>query len=161
MDEPICKAVTETPPIFYCLDNCNRLLADLLSLMLSSQLFFFPPNSNHSYTFKTQIWLCPIWCSVAQLCLTLCSPMDCNPPDSSADGIFQAKGLEEVAISHSICLNYPCAKSADFCHLIGLTKIPTTSCTVLYNPAPSYHADFTSYHPALVSVCNAPWAPVS
>ena len=40
MDEPICKAVTETPPIFYCLDNCNRLLADLLSLMLSSQLFF-------------------------------------------------------------------------------------------------------------------------
>ena len=33
-------AVIETPPIFYCLDNCNRLLVDLLSLILSSQLFF-------------------------------------------------------------------------------------------------------------------------
>ena len=28
-----------------------------------------------------------------------CDPMDCSPPDSSVHGIFQARILEEVAIS--------------------------------------------------------------
>jgi len=32
-------------------------------------------------------------CSVAQLCLTLCDPIDCSPPGSSVHGIFQAKIL--------------------------------------------------------------------
>ena len=31
--------------------------------------------------------------SVAQWCLTLCDPMDCSPPGSSAHGILQASGL--------------------------------------------------------------------
>ena len=35
-----------------------------------------------------------IMCLVAQLCLTLCGPMDCSPPDSSVHGIFQARILE-------------------------------------------------------------------
>ena len=35
----------------------------------------------------------------AQSCLTLCNPMDCSPPGSSAHGIFQARILEWVAIS--------------------------------------------------------------
>ena len=37
----------------------------------------------------------------AQLCLTLCSPMDYNPPGSSVHGIFQARIPEWVAISSS------------------------------------------------------------
>ena len=40
-------------------------------------------------------------CLVAQLCLTLCDPMDCSPPGSSVHGIFQARILEWVAISFS------------------------------------------------------------
>ena len=36
---------------------------------------------------------------VAQLCPTLCDPMDCSPPGSSDHGIFQARILEWVAIS--------------------------------------------------------------
>ena len=36
---------------------------------------------------------------VAQLCLTLCDPMDCSLPASSFHGIFQARILEWVAIS--------------------------------------------------------------
>ena len=40
-------------------------------------------------------------CSVAQLCLTLCDPMDCSPPGSSVHGIFQARILEWVAVSFS------------------------------------------------------------
>ena len=38
---------------------------------------------------------------VAQLCLTLCNPMDCSIPGSSVHGIFQARVLEWVAISFS------------------------------------------------------------
>ena len=38
---------------------------------------------------------------VAQLCLTLCDPMDCSPPGSSVHGILQARMLEYVAISSS------------------------------------------------------------
>ena len=36
---------------------------------------------------------------VAQLCPTLCNPMDCSLPGFSAYGIFQARVLEWVAIS--------------------------------------------------------------
>ena len=39
--------------------------------------------------------------SVAQLCLTLCNPMDYSPPGCSVHGISQAKTLEWVAISFS------------------------------------------------------------
>ena len=43
--------------------------------------------------------------SVAQLCPTLCNPMDCSPPGSS--GIFQARILEWVAISYSRGSSWP------------------------------------------------------
>ena len=36
-----------------------------------------------------------------QSCLTLCNPMDCNPPSSSVHGLLQARKLEWVAISFS------------------------------------------------------------
>ena len=36
---------------------------------------------------------------VAQLCLTLCNPMDCSLPGSSVHGILQARVLEWVAIT--------------------------------------------------------------
>ena len=35
---------------------------------------------------------------LAQLCPTLCDPVDCSPPDSSVHGILQARKLEWVAI---------------------------------------------------------------
>ena len=38
---------------------------------------------------------------VTQACLTLCDPMDCNPPGFSVRGILQAKIQEWVAISSS------------------------------------------------------------
>ena len=37
--------------------------------------------------------------AVAQLCPTLCNPMDYSPPGSSIHGIFQARVLEWIAIS--------------------------------------------------------------
>ena len=41
------------------------------------------------------------WSEVAQLCPTLCDPMDCSLPGSSVHGIFQAIVLEWIAISFS------------------------------------------------------------
>ena len=38
---------------------------------------------------------------ITQLCLTLCDPMDCNPPSSSVHGILQARLLKWVAIPFS------------------------------------------------------------
>ena len=43
---------------------------------------------------------CAVLCLVAQLCLTLCDPMDCSPPGSSVHEIFLARILEWVAISY-------------------------------------------------------------
>ena len=43
----------------------------------------------------------------AQSCLTLCDPMDCSPSGSSVHGVFQARILEQVAISFSRGLPSP------------------------------------------------------
>ena len=38
---------------------------------------------------------------IAQLCTTLCDPMDCSPPGSSLFGILQARILKWAAIPFS------------------------------------------------------------
>ena len=38
---------------------------------------------------------------VTQSCLTLCDPVDCSPPGSSVQGIFQARILKWTAIPFS------------------------------------------------------------
>ena len=50
---------------------------------------------------------CEAVCSVAQLCLTLCDPMDCSPPGSSVQGILQARILKWVAMSLSRASSSP------------------------------------------------------
>ena len=47
-----------------------------------------------------------LMCSVFQVYPTLCSPMDCNPPGSSAHGLFQARILEQDAISFLYLLHW-------------------------------------------------------
>ena len=46
-------------------------------------------------------------CWVAQLCSTLCNPMDCSLPSSSVHGISQVRILEWVAISFSRGSSWP------------------------------------------------------
>ena len=53
------------------------------------------------YVLCNQSWRA-LWSEVAQLCPTLCDPMDCILPDFSVHGIFQARVLEWVAISFSM-----------------------------------------------------------
>ena len=47
------------------------------------------------------MWFAWPLCPVAQLCLTLCHPMDCYPPGCYVHEIFQARLLEWVAVSFS------------------------------------------------------------
>ena len=54
---------------------------------------------------------------IAQLCPTLCNPMDYNPPDSSVHGILQARILEWVAIPFS----------GGSSHLRDQTQVPCTA----------------------------------
>ena len=44
---------------------------------------------------------CAVLCLVAQLCLTLCDPMDCSPLGSSVHEVSQARLLEWVALPSS------------------------------------------------------------
>ena len=44
---------------------------------------------------------------VAQLCLTVCDPMDCSLPGSSIHGISQARIMQWVAISFSRGSSWP------------------------------------------------------
>ena len=53
--------------------------------------------------------------SVAQSCLTLCNPMDCNPPGSSVHGISQARLLEWGATSFSRASSQPRNRSCISC----------------------------------------------
>ena len=45
--------------------------------------------------------VCVCTCLVAQLCLTLCDPIDCSPPGFLSLGILQARILELVAMPSS------------------------------------------------------------
>ena len=73
-------------------------------------------------------------CLVAQLCPTLCNPMDCSPPGSSVHGILQARILEWVAMPFSI---FP-TQGSNLCllHLlpwqVGSLLLPPPGKPILY-----------------------------
>ena len=52
-------------------------------------------------------WRVKLKVLVAQLCPTLCDPMDCNLPGSFVHGILQARILEWVAIPFSRGSSHP------------------------------------------------------
>ena len=62
------------------------------------------------------IWQIEVkWSEVAQLCPTLCDPMDCNLSGSSVHGIFQARVLEWIAISFSrLLIQYWLGQNCDY-----------------------------------------------
>ena len=62
------------------------------------QHFFFCFNTYRKIYMKNACWCC---CLAAELCLTLCDPMDSNLSGSSVHEIFQERILEWVAISFS------------------------------------------------------------
>ena len=71
------------------------------ALLWDLRAMYFPIRTIipvHQYKFR----LC-----CAQLCPTLCNPMDCSLPGSSVHGILQARLSEQVAISSSRGSSWP------------------------------------------------------
>ena len=66
-------------------------------------LLCFPASSHRTdkgLFFSLTLLLCAHVCSATQSCLPHCDTMDCILLDSSADGIFQPRILEQVAVSY-------------------------------------------------------------
>ena len=73
------------------LNNKNEVLQSFSSVQLLShvQLFATPWSAAHQASLSiTNSQKVKSESEVAQLCLTLCDPMDCSPPCSSVHGIF-------------------------------------------------------------------------
>ena len=68
--------------------SSSKCFNNMFDFLLFIEFFSF---SQHLLTFTT--------CSVAQSCLTLCSPMNWSPQSFSVHGNFQARILKRVAIS--------------------------------------------------------------
>ena len=68
-------------------------------------------------------------CSVAQLCLPLCDPMNCSSPGFSVRGILQARILEWVTTSSSRESSWPQGSSPPLLHLLHWQKgsLPTSA----------------------------------
>ena len=81
--------------------RCFFLFPRIVRKLLSSFLLFIRSYGGKSRPGKKGKVL------VAQSCLTLCDPMDCSPPGSSAHGILQARVLEWVTMSFSRGLPEP------------------------------------------------------
>ena len=72
--------------------------------------FNCPPGLEIRVTFKMTYQkkeIAPAFCVCAQSCQTLCNPMDSSLPGFNVCGIFQARTLEWVAISHSRVSSWP------------------------------------------------------
>ena len=72
---------------------------------------------------------------VAQLCLTLCNPMDCRPPGSSVHRILQATTLGWVVMRFSNDLTNPGIEpgSLHCTQLLYHLSYPRSPCTLLWN----------------------------
>ena len=105
-----------------------KLLVDTLSLFkssvcvakftglipLTSLLLFFGHLKGYAQGFEINGQNCNMVCecmhcacSVDQSCPILCNLMDCSPPGTSVNGIFQARILEWVVISYSRGFSQP------------------------------------------------------
>ena len=94
-------------------------------------------NCNYFIIFSDSLSKYNVLCLVAWSCPTLCNPMDCGPPGSSACGILQARTLEWLPCSPpgdlpaqgwnpGLCLLHWQADSSPLSHLdVGIS--PTTN----------------------------------
>ena len=80
-------------------------------------------TDTHTHTHIASTHACNVVSNSATLrCVQLCYPTDCSPPDSSSQGIFQARILKWVAISFSKLVKVNIAQSCpDLCNPMGHT----------------------------------------
>ena len=103
--------VLKEPCALWSLTICGQSMAFLGSMVHHSNspswcspcvCLIWPPSCKDITSIGFTIQSTPVCvCSVAQSCVTLCGPMDCNVPGSSVHGILLARIPEWVAISFS------------------------------------------------------------
>ena len=101
----------ESSSLAFLLRTAGNILSNVLVFLLFLAVNFRQLNNKWiSRKFSSLIWQCFFIfyfclilcvCVCAQLCPTLGDPMDCSPPGSAANGVFQARILEWVALSSS------------------------------------------------------------
>ena len=115
-------------------------------------------NEREAYEFPFSVTLLFfLACICAQLCLTLCDPMDCSLPVSSVHGISQARTLEWVVISYSRGSFRP--RDQTFISCIGRQILyHCTTCKSTFLSSSLYHANFeeSGPNPSLCLCCIFP-----
>ena len=92
----------------------------------SKQLLFnlkeLPTNNSYAawgiwktFCQKWTKWICPLYAKSLQSSPTLCDPMDCSLPGSSAHGILQARVLEWLATRSSRGSSWPRDQTCGSC----------------------------------------------
>ena len=89
------------------------------------------------FTFTFTKWGYSVRVLVAQLCLTLCDPMDYSPSGSSVHKIFQTRILEGAAISFSRGCSWPRDWTRISCSAVRFFTIWATSEAQGNNSSPS------------------------
>ena len=125
---------------YKCCCQNNTLVKEREKEINTAEIRGMDPSAQRSLCVCVYVW-------VAQLCLTLCNPMDCSPPGSSVNQIFQARILEQVAISHSRGSSWPRDRSC-------VSYVSCSSRQILYHcatwAAPKLHLIFVLYNAILL-----------
>ena len=123
----LCNPVDHSPPGYFHGILQARILervaipfskgSSLIRFVVSFHLFevFVCPylslavlaNTQFTQLTSSSYLQCVCVCTVTQLCLTLCDPMDCRPPGSSVHGILQVRVLEWVVMPSSRGSSWP------------------------------------------------------
>ena len=106
----LCRPLLLLPPIPLSIKVFSNESALCISWPKYWSFSFSISPSNELISFRMD-WLSDRsevkWSEVAQLCLTLCNPVDCSLPGSSLHGILQARILEWVTTSSSWGSSWP------------------------------------------------------
>ena len=115
---------------------------------------------------STGEWTKKIWCTythiyvkVAQLCLTLCDPIDCSLPGSSVHGILQTRILEWVAVPVSRGTSWPRNRTSISCIAGGFftswatREACTHRCACTHTHAHTHMLTHMHRHPHKMEYC--------
>ena len=121
---PICPSPSPWQPLVYFLSlqicwfwaipvdgivHSVAFCAWLLSISMMSSKFIHMVARISVFSFDGWvIFYCTPHLVLAQSCPTLCDPVDCSPPGSSAHGLSQARILEWVAMPSSQARDWTC-----------------------------------------------------
>ena len=110
--EPLGKPTLAWSPLSPCkmiLHLCYWLTITSISVIVSHQVCGNLYGSHRKLTHSSFTFFSPLlkYFTASVSCLVLSDSLDCNPPDSSIHGIFQAGILERVAISYSRGSSWP------------------------------------------------------